>query len=252
MRLRAATVDEHLTLVEHLDELRTRIVVSIAVLGVGMGLCFWQNHLLLDLLNGPLPAGKRPITLSPTEPFLTTFKVSAYAGILLALPIILYQAYAFLLPALSSAARRVIAPFLALVPLLFVAGVIFGYYVVLPAALKFLLNFNADQFHVQIRASDYYGFATLTLITMGIVFQVPTGILALTRLGITTPEMLSKNRRYAYLALAIIAMLLPGTDPVTMLIELVPLLVLYEFSIVLAKVFGRPAVGADPAVGDLG
>ena len=246
-RLRAAQFDERLTLVEHLDELRTRIIVSIAVLAVGVGLCFWQNHLLLDLLNNPLPVGKKPTTLSPAEPFLTTFKVSTYAGILLALPILLYQAYGFLLPALSPAERRVIVPFLVLVPLLFVAGVVFGYYVVLPAALKFLLNFNSDQFHVQVRASDYYGFATLTLMAMGIVFQVPIGILALTRLGITTPRQLSKNRRYAYLILAIIAMLLPGTDPITMLVELAPLLVLYEFSIVLARALDRPAAGAGPA-----
>jgi len=125
-RLRAPKFDERLTLVEHLDELRTRIIVSIAVLAVGVGLCFWQNHLLLDLLNGPLPAGKKPTTLSPAEPFLTTFKVSTYMGILLALPILLYQAYGFLLPALSPAERRVIVPFLVLVPLLFVAGVVFA------------------------------------------------------------------------------------------------------------------------------
>ena len=151
-------------------------------------LCFWQNHLLLDALNGPLPAGKKPITLSPAEPFLATFKVSVYAGILLALPILLYEAYAFVLPALSSVERRVILPFLLLVPALFVAGVAFGYYIVLPAALHFLLNFNAEQFTVQVRAADYYGFVTVTLLAMGIVFQVPMGILALTKLGITTPQ----------------------------------------------------------------
>src|SRR5919201_5582629 len=123
-RLRTARFDERLTLVEHLDELRTRIIVCVAVLGVAVGLCFWQNHLILHLINAPLPAHKQPFTLSPTEPFLTTFKVSAYAGIILALPIILYQGYAFVLPALSSAERRVIVPFLVLVPFLFIAGVV--------------------------------------------------------------------------------------------------------------------------------
>jgi sec-independent protein translocase protein TatC len=245
-RFRAPRYDEGLSLVEHLNELRTRIIVSIVVLGVAVSLCFWQNHLLLDALNGPLPAGKKPITLSPAEPFLATFKVSVYAGILLALPILLYEAYAFVLPALSSVERRVILPFLLLVPALFVAGVAFGYYLVLPAALHFLLNFNAEQFTVQVRAADYYGFVTVTLLAMGIVFQVPMGILALTKLGITTPRQLSKNRRYAYLILAIVAMALPGTDPVTMLVELVPLLLLYELSIVLARAFGRP-VAARPA-----
>jgi sec-independent protein translocase protein TatC len=239
-RLKAAKFEDRLTLVEHLDELRTRLIVSLIALTLTCALCFWQNHHLLHILNAPLPDGTTPITLSPAEPFLTTFKISMYAGIILALPILLYQAYAFVLPALSPAEKRVIIPFLLLVPVLFIAGVVFGYYVVLPAAIKFLLNFNDSIFNTQIRASEYYGFATLTLLAMGIVFQVPMGILAVVRLGLTTPEQLSKNRRYAYLILAVIAMLLPGTDPVTMLVELIPLLVLYEFSIVLARMFGEP------------
>jgi sec-independent protein translocase protein TatC len=249
-RLRAARFDERLTLVEHLDELRTRVIVSLAALAVACGLCLWQNHLLLQVLNGPLPVGRRPITFSPAEPFLTTFKVSMYAGVLLALPILLYQAYAFVLPAMRPVERRALMPFLILVPVLFVAGVLFGYYVVLPAATKFLLNFNADQFNIQVRASDYYGFAALTLLAMGIVFQVPMGILAVTRLGITTPAQLSANRRYAYLILAVIAMLLPGTDPITMLVELLPLLLLYEGSIVLARVLGEPGKRDEAAPGE--
>jgi sec-independent protein translocase protein TatC len=251
-RLRTARFDERLTLVEHLDELRTRIIVCVAVLCVAIGLCFWQNHLLLHIINAALPAQKKPITLSPTEPFLTTFKVSAYAGIVLALPIILYQAYAFLLPALSPAEKRVIVPFLLLIPLLFVAGVVFGYFVVLPAAIKFLLHFNNDQFRIQVRASEYYGFVELTLLAMGLVFQVPMAILAVTRLGIVSVDQLRKNRRYAYLILAVVAMLLPGTDPITMLVELLPLLILYELSIVLARVFGGPVTRAGPAAGETG
>jgi sec-independent protein translocase protein TatC len=251
-RLRTARFDERLTLVEHLDELRTRIIVCVAVLVVAVGLCFWQNHHLLNLLNDPLPAHKQPITLGVTEPFLTTLKVSVYAGIILALPIILYQAYAFILPALSPAERRVIVPFLVLVPFLFIAGVVFGYLVVLPAAVKFLLHFNSDQFRIQVRAREYYGFATMTLLAMGVVFQVPMGILALTRLGIVSVRQLRKNRRYAYFVLAVVAMLLPGTDPVTMLVELAPLIVLYEFSILLARFFGRPVVGAAPAAEETG
>jgi len=251
-RLRTAHFDERLTLVEHLDELRSRIIACLAVLAVAVGLCFWQNHLLLEVVNGPLPAGKKPITLSPAEPFLTTFKLSMYAGIILALPIILYQLYAFVLPALSPAEKRVIVPFLLLIPFLFLGGVVFGYFVVLPAAIKFLLNFNQSQFHIQVRASEYYGFVTLTLLAMGIVFQVPMGILAATKLGITTPDKLRHNRRYAYLILAVIAMLLPGTDPITMLIELLPLIILYELSIVLARVFGRPVGSVDAAAGEAG
>jgi sec-independent protein translocase protein TatC len=244
-RRKRAEFDERLTLVEHLDELRTRIIICVVAVVVTCGVCFWQNHALLDIVNNPLPNDTTPITLSPAEPFLTTFKLSMYAGLILALPILLYQAYAFVLPALSPAEKRTIVPFLLMIPVLFIMGVVFGYYVVLPAALKFLLNFNDTIFNTQIRAADYYSFVTITLLAMGLVFQVPMAILAVVRLGIVSIEQLRKNRRYAYLILAVIAMLLPGTDPVTMLVELVPLLVLYEISIVLARFFGEPVAIVD-------
>jgi sec-independent protein translocase protein TatC len=166
--------------------------------------------------------------------------ISAYAALVIALPVILYQAYAFVLPALTNRERRVVVPFLLMVPVLFVAGVVFGYFVVLPAATEFLLNFNDTQFNVEVRARDYYSFFTLTLGLMGMIFQLPIGILAVTRLGIVTPEQLAKNRRYAYVVLLVVAMLLPGTDPITMLIEAVPLVLLFEASLLLARLFGRP------------
>jgi sec-independent protein translocase protein TatC len=119
-------------------------------------------------------------------------------------------------------------------------GVVFGYFVVLPAATKFLLNFNDNQFNIQVRARDYYSFITFTLLAMGLMFQVPLGILAATRVGIVTPTQLRRWRGYAYVLIAVIAALLPTVDPVTMLIEMVPLVVLFELSIVLASVFGRP------------
>jgi sec-independent protein translocase protein TatC len=166
--------------------------------------------------------------------------VSAYAAIVISLPVILYQAYAYMLPAMSDRERRVIVPFLIMVPLLFVAGAVFGYFVVLPAATKFLLSFNQSQFNIQIRAKDYYGFFTTTLGAMGLIFQLPIGILAVTRLGIVTPRQLAKNRRYAYLIIAVVAMVLPGTDPISMLLEMAPLIVLFEASLILARVLNRP------------
>src|SRR5919109_1381216 len=239
-RLRPVDFEDRLTLVEHLDELRTRIVISITAFAVAFGLCFWQNSRLLDIANGPLPGDREPITFGVAEPFTTTVTISAYAALGISLPVILYQAYAFVLPALTNRERRVVVPFLILVPILFVAGVVFGYFVVLPAATEFLLNFNENQFNIEIRARDYYSFFTLTLGVMGLIFQMPIGILAITRLGIVTPEQLGHNRRYAYVVLVIVAMLLPGTDPITMLIEAVPLIVLFEGSLLLARIFGRP------------
>jgi sec-independent protein translocase protein TatC len=239
-RLRPVDFEDRLTLVEHLDELRTRVIISIAAFAVAFGVCFWQNDRLLDIANAPLPDDRNPITFGVAEPFTTTVTITAYAALVISLPVILYQAYAFILPALTNRERRVVVPFLVLVPILFVAGVVFGYFVVLPAATKFLLNFNETQFNIEVRARDYYSFFTLTLGVMGLIFQLPIGILAVTRLGIVTPEQLAKNRRYAYLVLAVLAMLLPGTDPVSMLIEMVPLIVLYEASVLLARAFGRP------------
>src|SRR3954469_7182948 len=218
-RLRPAPFEDRLTLVEHLDELRTRVVVSISAFAVAFAVCFWQNGKLLDIANAPLPAGRVPITFGVAEPFTTTVTVTAYAAIVISLPVILYQAYAYMLPALADRERRVIVPFLVMVPVLFCAGAVFGYFVVLPAATKFLLNFNKSQFNIQIRAKDYYSFFTTTLGAMGLIFQLPIGILAVSRLGIVTPEQLAQNRRYAWVILLIVAMLLPGTDPVTMLIE---------------------------------
>jgi len=239
-RLRPVDFEDRLTLVEHLDELRTRLIIAGSAFAVAFALCFWQNDRLLDIANAPLPGDRTPITFGVAEPFTTTVTISAYAAIVLALPVILYQAFAYILPALTTREKRYIVPFLIMAPGLFIAGVVFGYFVVLPAATKFLLNFNDNQFNIQIRARDYYSFFTLTLAVMGLIFELPIAILAVTRLGIVTPEQLSQNRRYAYLILIIVAALLPGTDPVTMLIEAVPLLLLFEASVLLARAFGRP------------
>jgi sec-independent protein translocase protein TatC len=252
-RIHSVSHDEHLTLVEHLDELRTRIIVSIAAFVVAFAACFWQNHEVLKLLNDPLPAGREPLTLGVAEPFVTTMTVCAYAALMIALPVMLYQLYAFILPAFSPTERRLALPLLLLVPVLFIAGVVFSYFFVLPPAIHFLLNFNDDQFNVQVRARDYYGFVTMTLLAMGVVFQIPMGILAITRMGIATPKQLREWRRYAYLLCAVVAAALPGVDPVSMVIEMVPLVVLYELSIVLASLFGQPgsrtAPSAPPAEG---
>ena len=244
-RIKAVDFEERLTLVEHLDELRTRIMICGGVLLAALIICFVFNHVLLDIANGPLPDGFEPVTFSPSEPFLTTLTLCLYGGILVALPVILYQLYSFILPAFSPHERRSVMPLLIMVPLLFIAGVVFAYYVVTPAAVNFLLNFNSDEFNIQIRAREYYSFFALSLLSVGVLFQIPIGILAVTRLGIVSVDQLAKNRRYAILVIAVLAMLLPGTDPVTMLISMVPLIFLFEFSLILARIFDRRRAEAD-------
>lgn len=247
-RVRAVSHEDRLTLVEHLDELRSRIIVCVVVLGVALALCFWQNHLLLEVAQHPLPDDHdQLITFGVTEPFTTTLTVSAYGAIVLSLPVVLWQLYAYVLPAFSQSERRVILPILLLFPVLFVAGLAFAYFVVMPAAVGFLLNFNDGQFNIQVRARDYYSFFSMTEIACGLIFQLPLAIIAVTRLGIVRVEQLSENRRYAYLVIAILAAALPGVDPVSMLIEMVPLLVLFELSILLARVLGRPGTSGGVA-----
>jgi sec-independent protein translocase protein TatC len=239
-RVKAVSHEDQLSLVEHLDELRSRIIVCIVVFAVALALCFWQNHVLLEIASGPLPSDhKKLITFGISEPFTTSVTVAAYGAIILSLPFLLYQAYAYLLPAFSDAERKVVLPIMLMAPLLFLAGLAFGYFAVLPAAVKFLLGFNDNQFNVQVRARDYYSFFSTTMLACGVIFQLPLAILAVTRLGIVKIEQLTSNRRYAYLIISIIAAALPGVDPVSMIIEMVPLLVLFELSILLAKVFDR-------------
>jgi sec-independent protein translocase protein TatC len=247
-RVRAVSHEDQLSLVEHLDELRHRIVVCLVIFAVALALAFWQNHLLLEIAGNPLPSGhKKLITFGVTEPFTTTLTVSAYGAAILAAPFILWQLYAYILPAFSPVEKRVMLPILLLFPILFVAGIAFAYFAVMPAAVNFLLNFNDEQFNVQVRASDYYSFFSMTMLAGGLIFQLPMAILAVTRLGIVKVEQITKNRRYAYLAIAVVAAALPGVDPISMLIEMVPLLVLFELSILLARWFGRPSEGASTA-----
>jgi sec-independent protein translocase protein TatC len=306
--LRPIQHDDRLSLVEHLDELRTRIIICVAVFVAAFALCFWQDEVVLDIINRPLyetafskgsedpleqtavlqqaqkrvmlqlevtareisrsdelspelrqhlaalsqSAGaaaeatpqarpRRPVTLGVGEPFTATVRVAAYAAMLLALPVLLYQLYAFVLPAFSPRERQVALPLMALVPFLFIAGVLFAYYLILPAAINFLQNFNDESFDILLQARDYYKFSLMLLMVMGLLFQIPIGILAVTRVGIVTPRQLRHNRRYAILVIAVLAMLLPGQDPFTMLLMMAPLIVLYEGSILLASLLDRRA-----------
>ncbi len=297
---------EQLGLVDHLEELRTRLIVSLAVLGVAFAVCLWQNHALLHLVNKPLasqtqkqvraghgplgasytnqvetravatslaglvevlerpgsgasaatraslaalapklrrtigklsapPQGDKPVTLGIGEPFTTTIGITLIFALILSLPVLLYQLYAYLIPAVEPRHQRVARPLLLAVPGLFVAGVLFGYLVVLPAAVRFFENFNSSQFNVLVQASQYYHFAAMTVLAMGLLFQIPIAILIATRAEIVTPRQLAHNRRYAILACVAIAALLPG-DITTMALETIPLYLLFEISLVIARV----------------
>jgi sec-independent protein translocase protein TatC len=232
---------EEATLVEHLDELRTRIIVSLAAVIVTTAVAFVFQHRILHWLNAPLPRDRqdRITTFGVAEPFLVSFKVCLWVGLGAALPIVLWQIWSFLAPAVEERTQRVVMVAVGFATSLLVAGVAFGYYVVLPKALSFLTHYNDDVFHNQLRASDYYGFVMMVLVAVGVVFELPVFILALVRIGVLTSWRLRHTRRIGYFLVAVVGVVLPGIDPVTTLLETVPLWVLYEGSIWLAVLMER-------------
>ena len=303
--------EQRLSAVDHLDELRTRLIVCLVAVTVAFGFSIWQNHKLLRIIdaplahqtqkqvragNGPLgatyaveqntravaselefvvnalersgsgvsaatraslhavaprlrhvivrlsaaPQGNKPVTLGIGEPFTTTVGVALIFALILALPVILYELYGFVLPAFSPSQQRAATPLMVAIPFLFATGVAFGYLVVLPSALRFFQNFNSGEFNVLVQANQYYHFAALTMLAMGLVFQVPVGILAATRAGVVSVRQLRHNRRYALLVCGLVAAFLPG-DAVTLLLETVPLYLLFEISLLVAAVAERSA-----------
>jgi sec-independent protein translocase protein TatC len=305
--LRPIGHEERLSIVDHLDELRSRLIVCGIALAIAFAVCFYFNHALLDVLNRALPTTqqnnenhisgltkdtanasrdlsafatnlqqlsvsptlsqhdrqlfaaaavnaqkaakalpqstpkKLPITIGVGEPFTTTLTVAAYFALLFALPVIIYEGYAFVIPALNSDERRVAFPVMAAAPLLFLAGAAFAYFVVLPPAVHFLQGYNSENFDILVQAKTYYSFQILTMLGVGVAFQLPIGLLALQRLGTINARTLTKNWRYATVIIAVIAAAMPGADPVTTALETLPLVVLYLASIVLLMIADRRA-----------
>jgi sec-independent protein translocase protein TatC len=230
---------EEATLVEHLTELRSRLLISLLTLAPAFVVAFaFQEH-LVDWLSRPLPDDKELITLGVVEPFTTAVKVSLAAAVAVTLPLLLYQLWAFLAPAIEESVQRTVAVFATFATFLFAAGVAFSYFVVMPRALTFLTNFNDDVFQVQIRASYYFSFVTVTLLATGLAFQMPIFILALVRLRVLTAERLRRNRRMGMLGMLVFAILLPTVDPVSLALEVVPLFLLFELSIWLATLMEK-------------
>jgi sec-independent protein translocase protein TatC len=250
MRVRRVGRDERLSVVEHLDELRNRVVVSLVALLVAFAVAYAFHDQLLEVLQWPLPEGYEDrglITLSPTEPFFTVLKVCAYTALLAALPVWLYQLYAFVIPAVQDQPRRRMLLVVAGASGLFVAGVAFGYFVVLPVALDFLLGFGEDVFATEVRANEYFGFVTTLMLASGLLFEVPVAMLALARIGVTSAEFYVRHWRVAIVVIAALAAILPGGDPFSMLLLMIPQILLYLLGIWLAKRFGRPPLWAREA-----
>ena len=230
---------EEASLVEHLDELRARMIVALVAIVAAFAVAFIFHEHVIEWLTRPLPDDKRLVTFGVTEPFTTSIKVSFYAAFALALPVVLYQAWSFLAPAMEEHTQRVVSVFVVIATLLFAGGVAFGYFVVLDGALAFLTNYDDHLYDIQIRASYYYSFVSLSLVAMGLMFEMPVFVLALVRLGVLTSARLRRNRRIGIFAMVLVAVLLPTVDPVSLAFEVIPLVVLFELSIWLAAFMER-------------
>jgi sec-independent protein translocase protein TatC len=230
---------EEASLVEHLGELRARLLISLGAIVVGFVVTFIFHEQLIEWLADPLPADRRLVTFGVTEPFFTAIKVSLYGAFALALPVVLYQVWSFLAPAMEENTQRVVSIFVLFATTLFAGGLAFGYFVVLPRAITFLTNFDEELYDVQIRASYYYSFVSLALVGMALVFELPIFILALVRLRILSADRLRSNRRMGIFLVVLVAVLLPTVDPVSLAFEVVPLLLLYEASIWLSVFMER-------------
>jgi len=240
---------EEATLGEHLEELRGRLFVIIGAVAVTTIVAFAFHTRLLDWLNRPLPPGHRHLLATGVaEPFTVSITVSLYAGLVLSSPVILWQLWSFFAPAFEPSAERKVLGLAAFAVALGAAGLSFGYFVLLPRAIHWLTNYDDTHFAHLIKASSYYSFVATVLLGIVVVFQLPLVILGLVSLGVLSSRTLRKNRRIGYFIVAVIALALPGPDPVTTFLELLPMWALFEGSIWLAVLFERRQAVAPEAV----
>ncbi len=240
MHIRRLPREDEATLVEHLEELRSRIIVTIAAVALGTAAAYVFHDRLLDWLARPLPPAHRHLaTFGVAEPFSVSIAVSVYAGLVLALPVLLWQVWSFFAPAVDASAERRVFLLSLFGVVLGVSGVAFGYGIILPRALHWLTNYDASQFTIVIRATTYYSFVVSVLAGVACVFELPLVVLTLVGLGVLTSSGLRRNRRKGYFIVAAIALALPGPDPVTTALELLPMWVLFEGSIWLAVLAER-------------
>jgi sec-independent protein translocase protein TatC len=229
---------EEATLVEHLGELRARIVIVLATVTLAFAVIYVFHGHLLEWLNEPLPVDKRPpITLSPLEPFTTSIMVTFYAAIVITLPVIFWQTWSFLAPAFEQHQQRAMTWLVAFATALALCGLAFGYWVILPAAVHFLTGYDSSHFDIQVRAKEYYSFVSMLMLAVALAFEVPVFVLGLVRLHIVSAKQLRQGWRVGLFAMVVLGVLLPGVDPVSTTLSCLVLVTLYGLSLALAAFF---------------
>src|SRR2546428_9914566 len=242
--------DKELSLVQHLGELRTRLMVAAVAVLITTGISFVFATNMIRLLLIPVDCSFIPtyvcdatptrlIALSPTENFTTYMRVALFSGIALSMPVILFEIYAYIDPALHPNERRFALTAGPFVLLLFVAGMLFCYFGLLPSSLKFLVSFGSPVIENQLRASEYLSFVTTFILGMGVVFEVPVLIFALVRVHVLSRAWLARQRRYVIVLVLIVgAIITPTPDPFNQLLVAVPMYLLFEMGLFLARFAG--------------
>lgn len=232
--------DEKLPLTSHLEELRKRIIVCLIAIGVGFSISYYFSEQIFSILSQPLtailPQGSSFIFTGITEAFFTYLKLSFFSGIFISSPIIIYEIWKFVAPGLYEKEKRYVYPFVFFASIFFVAGVVFCYFIVLPAAFKFFVSYNTEYIRMLPSLGEYLSFSCIFLLSFGIVFELPVFIICLAKLGIITEKHLRSNRKLVVIGAFIVAALLtPTPDAINQSLMAVPLIVLYELSILVVK-----------------
>ena len=235
--------EKKLPLTAHLQELRKRLILSFIVVGIGFILCYAVKETIFDILAFPLlkvmPAGGSLIFTSVAEAFFTYMKIAFIAGLILVSPFILYQIWAFVAPGLYQKEKRYVVPFVLGGSLFFAMGVLFGYFVAIPIGFKFLLGFATDLIKPMPSMKEYLSFSIKFLLAFGIVFEFPVVLVSLAKIGVIDAKMLGRQRKYAILLIFIFAAVMTPPDLISQVLMALPLMALYELSILLSKLFGK-------------
>jgi sec-independent protein translocase protein TatC len=254
-----ADEDHKMPFTAHLEELRKRLILSVAAIAIGTFISFgvkeWLFHLLMRPLVHALPHGQKMIFTGLPEAFFVYLEISVIAGVILAMPVVLYQAWMFVAPGLYPTERQFAAPMVTLSTIFFAGGVLFGYSVVFPFAFKYLVGFETELVRPLPDMKEYMNLASALLLAFGLVFELPLVLTMLARVGIVSDSFLKKKRKYAFLlAFVAAAILTPTPDVFNQFLMAGPIIILYEISIVGAKIFGKKRIkegeeGKEPSGG---
>lgn len=235
-------VEESLPLTTHLEELRTRLIRVLIVLLVVFCFVYWQSQVFMDFITAPilpiLPESSTMAILKLTEGFFTELKLSAIVAVFFSMPFIFYQMWKFIAPGLYAQEKKYVASFVFMSSLLFFTGAAFAYYVVFPFGFRFFLGYAEGYVTASLSVQWYLSFVTRLIMAFGLVFEMPVFVLFLSKMGLVTAQMMRKHRRYAYFGIVVFSAILTPPDVFTQIMMSGPMILLYEFSVLIAKMFG--------------